>query len=113
MTKHYDVIKADLVINLDGEVWEYVYLPILEKCELWDCSSIDKLADDLTSEEERFICDSMRIDKNFYNENKVYCVYWFIKKLMVYNLEGLDYCETVMSYLDSLAKLVKSYIFDC
>lgn len=117
MTK-YDVIKAGLEIDWrkDDEefykVWEELYLPILEKCEKWE-DSIDGLADDLTRKEERFICDSMGIDKVFYNENNVYCVYWFIKKLMINNLEGLDYCETAMQYMDSLAKLVKSYIFDC
>lgn len=109
----YDVIKAELVIDLDGDTWEYIYLPLLEKMELHD-DSINSLVDNLTIEEINFICNSMRIDKNYFtlNEaNKVFCMYWFIKKLMILNLEGLDCCETVMSYMDSLARLVKDYYF--
>lgn len=119
MTTKLDVVRAELVIDFGydeedfHEVWEELYIPILEKCELWE-DSINGLADALTSEEIRFICKSMGIDINFFNssdENKVFCVYWFIKKLIINNLEGLDYCETVISYLDSLAKLVKNFIF--
>lgn len=106
----YEVIKAKLTIDLNEDKWADTILSLLEKCEMWE-DSIDELAMNLTAEEHKFIYDSMNIDKAFYDIHKVFCLYWFIKKLMIYNLDSMDYCDTVMEYLDCLAKLVKSYIF--
>jgi hypothetical protein len=88
-----------------------IFNEILGEFETYE-ESINELveADVLDRSHDKFICKCLGLEggfTEFYDDNKLYCIYLFAKKLLMANLDGTR--ESEIEYIDSLAKLVKSY----
>lgn len=103
---------ANLEFHLVDEEAEFFDDLMIKINDYADCSN-ETLIEELTDREHRYIINCLKLEahKDFYDNNKAYCIYLFANKLLTYIFnDNVD--EEYVYYLEGLVKVIKNYYCD-